>query len=108
MRSACHSTLQKIHRTTCDISNPAVLGGLDAAHTPPIGDRRFPGSGCADSPIVGQRRFDQRWLAAVISSRWLTAETGNNVAPAYYAVVAAIVSLLTILTVRETAGRPLR
>ena len=39
---------------------------------------------------------------------WLTAATGNNVAPAYYVVVAAIVSLLTILTIRETAGRPLR
>ena len=35
---------------------------------------------------------------------WLTAETGNNVAPAYYVVAAAIVSLLTILTIRETAG----
>jgi len=39
---------------------------------------------------------------------WLTASTGNNVAPAYYVVVAAIVSLVTILTIRETAGRPLR
>jgi MHS family proline/betaine transporter-like MFS transporter len=39
---------------------------------------------------------------------WLTAETGNNVAPAYYVVVAAIVSLLTILTLRESAGRPLQ
>ena len=38
---------------------------------------------------------------------WLTAETGNSVAPAYYVVVAAIVSLLTILTIRETAGRPI-
>jgi MHS family proline/betaine transporter-like MFS transporter len=38
---------------------------------------------------------------------WLTAQTANNVAPAYYVVVAAVVSLLTILTVRETAGRPL-
>jgi MHS family proline/betaine transporter-like MFS transporter len=38
---------------------------------------------------------------------WLTAETGNNVAPAYYVVAAAIVSLLTILTIRETARRPL-
>ena len=37
---------------------------------------------------------------------WL-AETGNNVAPAYYVVAAAIVSLLTILTIRETAGRSL-
>ena len=38
---------------------------------------------------------------------WLTAATGNNVAPAYYVVVAAVVSLLTILTIRETAARPL-
>jgi MHS family proline/betaine transporter-like MFS transporter len=38
---------------------------------------------------------------------WLTAQTANNVAPAYYVVVAAVVSLLTILTVSETAGRPL-
>jgi len=38
---------------------------------------------------------------------WLTAQTANNVAPAYYVVAAAIVSLLTILTLRETAGRPL-
>jgi hypothetical protein len=38
---------------------------------------------------------------------WLTAETGNNVAPAYYVVAAAIVSLSTILTIRETAGRSL-
>ena len=38
---------------------------------------------------------------------WLTAETGNNAAPAYYVVAAAIVSLLTILTIRETAGRSL-
>jgi MHS family proline/betaine transporter-like MFS transporter len=38
---------------------------------------------------------------------WLTAETGDNVAPAYYVVTAAIVSLATILTIRETAGRPL-
>jgi hypothetical protein len=38
---------------------------------------------------------------------WLTAETGNNVAPAYYVVAAAVVSLLTTLTIRETAGRPL-
>ena len=35
---------------------------------------------------------------------WLTAETGNKLAPASYVVAAAIVSLLTI---RETAGRPL-
>jgi MFS transporter, MHS family, proline/betaine transporter len=39
---------------------------------------------------------------------WLTAQTANNVAPAYYVVAAAVVSLLTILTVQETAGRPHR
>jgi MHS family proline/betaine transporter-like MFS transporter len=38
---------------------------------------------------------------------WLTAETGNKLTPAYDVVAAAIVSLLTILTVRETAGRAL-
>src|SRR5215212_8245745 len=32
---------------------------------------------------------------------WLTAETGNHVAPAYYVVAAAVVSLLTILTIPE-------
>jgi MHS family proline/betaine transporter-like MFS transporter len=39
---------------------------------------------------------------------WLTAETGNSMAPAHYVVAAAIVSLLTSLTIRETAGHPLR
>ena len=43
----------------------------------------------------------------VVPHTWHTAETGNNVAPAYYVVAAAIVSLLTILTIRETAGRSL-
>ena len=44
-------------------------------------------------------------LADVVAPHtWLTAETGNNVAPAYHVVAAAIVSLLTI---RETAGRSL-
>jgi MFS transporter, MHS family, proline/betaine transporter len=38
---------------------------------------------------------------------WLTAQTANNVAPAYYVVAAAVASLLTILTVGETAGQPL-
>jgi MHS family proline/betaine transporter-like MFS transporter len=38
---------------------------------------------------------------------WLTAQTANTVAPAYYVVAAAVVSLLAILSVRETAGRPL-
>ncbi|MBP1821507.1 MFS transporter [Mycobacterium sp. OAE908] len=39
---------------------------------------------------------------------WLVARTGNDVAPAYYVIAAAIVSLVTLLTMRETAGRPLR
>lgn len=39
---------------------------------------------------------------------WLTDRTGNDVAPAYYVIVAAVVSLATVLTMRETAGRPLR
>jgi MHS family proline/betaine transporter-like MFS transporter len=38
---------------------------------------------------------------------WLIAHTANNVAPAYYVVAAAAASLLAVLTVRETAGRPL-
>ena len=39
---------------------------------------------------------------------WLVARTGNVIAPAYYVIAAAIVSLITVLTMRETAGRPLR
>jgi MHS family proline/betaine transporter-like MFS transporter len=38
---------------------------------------------------------------------WLTAETDNALAPAFYLIVAAVISLATILTLRETAGRPL-
>ncbi|RAV18276.1 MFS transporter [Mycolicibacterium sp. GF69] len=38
---------------------------------------------------------------------WLTAETGNNLAPAWYLIVAAVVSLAAVLTLRESAGRPL-
>jgi MHS family proline/betaine transporter-like MFS transporter len=38
---------------------------------------------------------------------WLTAETGNNLAPAVYLIVAAVVSLVAVLTIRETAARPL-
>jgi MHS family proline/betaine transporter-like MFS transporter len=37
----------------------------------------------------------------------LTAQTGNNMAPAVYLIVAAAVSLVAVLTLRETAGRPL-
>ena len=39
---------------------------------------------------------------------WLVARTGNEIAPAYYVIAAAIVTLVTLLTMRETAGRPLR
>ncbi|BBX15544.1 MFS transporter [Mycolicibacterium duvalii] len=39
---------------------------------------------------------------------WLVSRTGNEIAPAYYVVIAAVVSLVTVLTMRETAARPLR
>lgn len=39
---------------------------------------------------------------------WLADRTGNDVAPAFYVIAAAIASLATVLTMRETAGRPLR
>lgn len=39
---------------------------------------------------------------------WLVARTGNEIAPAYYVIAAAVITLLTVLTMRETAGRPLR
>jgi MHS family proline/betaine transporter-like MFS transporter len=39
---------------------------------------------------------------------WLTARTGNELAPAYYVIIAAIISLATVLTMHETAARPLR
>jgi MFS transporter, MHS family, proline/betaine transporter len=38
---------------------------------------------------------------------WLVAHTGNDLAPAYYIIAAALVTLFTVLTMRETAGRPL-
>ena len=38
---------------------------------------------------------------------WLTGSTGNNLAPAFYVIAAAVVSLVTVLTLRETAARPL-
>jgi MFS transporter, MHS family, proline/betaine transporter len=38
---------------------------------------------------------------------WLTGSTGNNLAPAFYVIVAAVVSLISVLTLRESAGRPL-
>ena len=37
---------------------------------------------------------------------WLTAQTGNT-APAVYLIVAAVISLATVLTLKETAARPL-
>lgn len=39
---------------------------------------------------------------------WLTDRTGNELAPAIYLIVAAVITLATIMTMRETAGRPLR
>lgn len=39
---------------------------------------------------------------------WLTAATDNSVAPAYYVIAAAVVSLAAVLTLPETAGRALR
>ncbi|WP_197382554.1 MFS transporter [Mycolicibacterium mengxianglii] len=39
---------------------------------------------------------------------WLTERTGNVLAPAVYLVVAAVISLVTVLTIKETAGEPLR
>ncbi|HTI77584.1 MAG TPA: MFS transporter [Mycobacterium sp.] len=39
---------------------------------------------------------------------WLVARTGNEVAPAFYVIAAAIVTLLTLFTIPETARRPLR
>ncbi|MEV3905860.1 MFS transporter [Mycobacterium sp. NPDC050551] len=38
---------------------------------------------------------------------WLISETGNNLTPAVYLVVAAVVSVATLFTLRESAGRPL-
>ena len=38
---------------------------------------------------------------------WLTAATGDAIAPAYYLVIAALVSLGVVLTLRESAGRSL-
>ncbi|MDT5013725.1 MAG: transporter, family, proline/betaine transporter [Mycobacterium sp.] len=39
---------------------------------------------------------------------WLTARTHNELAPAYYVIFAAIVTLATVFTIKETAGQPLR
>ncbi len=35
---------------------------------------------------------------------WLVGSTGNDLAPAYYVIAAAVVTLATVLTMRETAG----
>ncbi|MGV0789404.1 MFS transporter [Mycolicibacterium sp. XJ2] len=39
---------------------------------------------------------------------WLVDRTGNQIAPAYYVIAAAVVSIATLLTMRETARQPLR
>jgi MHS family proline/betaine transporter-like MFS transporter len=38
---------------------------------------------------------------------WLVDRTGNQLAPAFYVIAAAIVTIATLLTMRESAGRPL-
>ncbi|MCT7662169.1 MFS transporter [Mycobacterium deserti] len=38
---------------------------------------------------------------------WLVDRTGNDISPAYYVIAAAVATFLTVLTMRETAGRPL-
>ena len=37
---------------------------------------------------------------------WLVARTGNQIAPAYYVIGAAVITLLTVLTMRETRAPP--
>ena len=39
---------------------------------------------------------------------WLVDRTGNELAPAFYVIAAAIATLATVLTMRETARQPLR
>jgi MFS transporter, MHS family, proline/betaine transporter len=39
---------------------------------------------------------------------WLVDRTGNEIAPAFYVIAAAIITLATVLTMRETAARPLQ
>ncbi|MFI4995951.1 MAG: MFS transporter [Hyphomicrobiales bacterium] len=39
---------------------------------------------------------------------WLIKATGNNLAPAYYLIAAAVVTFLVVLRIRETAFSPLR
>ena len=38
---------------------------------------------------------------------WLTGYTGNSLAPAFYVIAAAVISLFAVLTLSETARRPL-
>jgi MFS transporter, MHS family, proline/betaine transporter len=38
---------------------------------------------------------------------WLVAHTGNDLAPAFYVIAAAIITFATVLTMKETARRPL-
>ncbi|SEH71263.1 MFS transporter, MHS family, proline/betaine transporter [Mycolicibacterium rutilum] len=38
---------------------------------------------------------------------WLVDRTENQIAPAFYVIAAAVITLATLLTMRETAGRPL-
>jgi len=38
---------------------------------------------------------------------WLTDRTGDPIAPAYYVIIAALITLATVLTMRETVRRPL-
>ncbi|HEX2283920.1 MAG TPA: MFS transporter [Mycobacterium sp.] len=38
---------------------------------------------------------------------WLVDRTGNDLSPAYYIIAAAIVTLATVMTMRESAARPL-
>jgi len=43
------------------------------------------------------------WLLA-----WLPIVTGNPLSPALYVMAAALITLLTVLRARESAGLPLR
>ena len=43
------------------------------------------------------------WLLA-----WLMTATGNLLSPALYVMAVALISLLTVLRARESAGLPLR
>ncbi|MCV7283488.1 MFS transporter [Mycolicibacterium flavescens] len=38
---------------------------------------------------------------------WLVDRTGNQIAPAFYVIAAAVLTFATLLTMRETAGKPL-